>query len=68
MFQPHEQRVIDEHADLDDKLKKLSAFIKVSPIYASLDEDEQGRLRIQQAAMTAYSEVLEQRIRHFRGR
>jgi len=65
MFEPHQQRVVDEHAELYDRLGKLTVFIESSPIFAGLDPDEQGRLFIQRAAMSAYEAVLAERIRHF---
>lgn len=61
---PHQQRVIDEKADLDDKLAKLTAFFD-NPIFAGLDVAEQGRLRDQVSYMAGYSEVLSARIAAF---
>ena len=41
---PHQQRVVDEKRDLDEKLKKLTAFIS-SESFATIvqDADERGR-------------------------
>ena len=36
-LQPHQQRVVDEKRDLDEKLEKLNAFFG-SPIFAGLTE------------------------------
>jgi hypothetical protein len=61
---PHQQRVLAEQTELDDRLTKLQAFFS-NPIFSGLPEDEQGRLRKQAVAMQAYSEVLGERIAAF---
>lgn len=63
-MQPHQQRVVDERADLDARLAKLGAFFE-TPIFSSLDADEQWRLRQQHDAMAAYSGILSMRITAF---
>lgn len=63
-MQPHQQRVIDEKTELDEKLTKLCAFFD-NPIYAGLDPIEQGRLHRQKFAMMIYSETLAERIAAF---
>lgn len=63
-LQPHQQRVVDEKAELDEKLAKLSAFFD-TPIYAGLSNAEQHRLHGQSVAMKAYSDILGQRIEAF---
>ncbi|WP_204249977.1 crAss001_48 related protein [Rhodoferax koreense] len=60
----HQQRVIDEKKDLDEKLQKLSAFYS-TPIFHGLPESEQTRLLRQGVAMRAYSQVLGERIGEF---
>ncbi|NIE67459.1 hypothetical protein [Burkholderia sp. Ax-1719] len=60
----HEQRVIDEKAQLDDRLVKLVAFFG-TPIYAGLQEEEKFRLQVQSDAMETYSDVLGARIAAF---
>ena len=40
-MQPHQQRVIDEKNELDDKATKLSAFIGENPLFEKLDAAEQ---------------------------
>ena len=64
-IQPHQQRVIEEKADLDAKIAKLADFIVFSPTYKSLGSDEKDRLNRQHAAMRAYSGVLRERIEAF---
>lgn len=60
----HQQRVVDEKSDLDDKAAKLSGFLD-SSIFQSLDWREQGRLREQLAVMKRYSAILGERIENF---
>lgn len=64
-MQPHQQRVVDEKAELNDKLSKLGAFITSSPIFSKLNKAEQERLKRQQGLMAGYSEVLDERIEAF---
>ena len=61
---PHQQRVLDEKAELDDRSTKLQAFFS-NPIFSGLPADEQDRLQKQAIAMQAYSEVLGERIAAF---
>ncbi len=61
---PHQQRVIDEKRELDEKLTKLEAFFG-TPIFADLDEGEKSRLERQEEAMVSYSRILGERIAVF---
>lgn len=63
-LQPHQQRVVDEKAELDGKIVKLVAFFE-TPIFANIDPDEHARLKNQVIAMTTYSSILAQRIAAF---
>lgn len=63
-FAPHEQRVIDEHRDLTEKLNKLRAFFDL-PIFRGLADAEQVRLRAQAGFMAGYQDMLHQRINAF---
>ena len=56
-IQPHQQRVIDEKAELDAKHKKLGEFFN-SPTFKGLPEVERSLLREQFNAMSRYSGVL----------
>jgi hypothetical protein len=62
---PHQQRVIDEKSELDSKLGKLKTFFS-SPVFASVDVDEQSRLKEQAIHMQNYSLVLSERINAFK--
>ena len=50
--EPHQKRVIDEALELTDKLDKLLEFIKNNPIFRSLDNEEQTRLKQQESAIS----------------
>ena len=63
-LQPHQQRVVTEKAELDEKLAKLDAFGRTT-LFASLPAEEQGRLNRQHSLMEQYSAVLGERIAAF---
>ncbi len=63
---PHQQRVLDEKRELDEKLQKLTAFISSAKFSAIVpDEAERGRLVCQEEAMKDYSAILAERIDAF---
>lgn len=58
-----QERLLDEHAQLCDRLMRLSALIVgESPGFAALDEEDKRLLRHQRMIMLDYSEVLQDRI------
>ena len=61
---PHQQRVVDEKRELDEKISKLGPFLN-SSIFKSLDGDEQERLCDQYEVMQVYSNILRDRIAAF---
>lgn len=63
-LQPHQQRVVDEHKELTEKLNKLLTFFQ-SPIFNGLPEAERSRLRNQARFMEGYAAVLLERIEAF---
>lgn len=63
-MQPHQQRVVDEKAELDERAAKLHAFINTT-WFAGLDEAERHRMRTQFVAMNTYSDILGERIAAF---
>lgn len=63
-MQPHQERVVAEKIELDDKLAKLMAFFD-GPTYKGLTEAEQKRLVAQSGVMKEYSDILGQRISAF---
>lgn len=64
LMQPHQQRVVTEKQELDEKLEKLSAFLGTET-FRGLDEAEQLRLIRQEERMGEYSDVLGERIAAF---
>lgn len=61
----HQERVVTEKKELDEKLNKLELFIEGSATFEALKFNEQSRLRCQYNAMVEYSNILSQRIRAF---
>jgi len=61
---PHQQRVVDEQRELDDKRAALEAFT-TTPIYMKLSAIERAHLQVQYEAMTVYSHILGLRIAAF---
>jgi hypothetical protein len=64
VMQPHQQRVVDEKTELDEKLTKLNAFFSNS-VFEKLPEAERLRLAKQANIMKDYSDVLSERIAAF---
>jgi hypothetical protein len=60
----HQQRVLDERAELDEKASKLWDFLG-TPTFGLLDKAERHRLHKQYAAMQMYSDILGERIAAF---
>lgn len=60
-LQPHQERMLNEYLDLKDKVQKLDSFIKNSPIFSTLEEDEQVDMRMQLANMKGYLVRLQNR-------
>lgn len=65
MYQPHEQRVIDEYTELGVKVDKLDKFFD-SAIYDSLTSEEAVLLRKQFNYMVGYLGILADRIKLFK--
>lgn len=63
-MQPHQQRVVDEKAELDDKISKLTTFTG-GDIFKSIHQEDQDLLIDQLSLMAKYSQVLEKRISRF---
>lgn len=64
-LQPHQQRVVDEKVELDERMRKLDAFMG-TPTYFALHLDERMRLGRQMRLMNSLSLVLGDRIAAFR--
>lgn len=65
-MQAHQQRVIDEKTELDKKAIALNEFICNSPIFPTIDPEEQERMKDQRKLMSLYSAVLGRRIAAFK--
>jgi hypothetical protein len=66
-YLPHQQRVIDEKLQNDQRAQKLTAFISESPIFPTLPPAEQERMKEQNELMWQLSEILGKRIQAFGG-
>jgi hypothetical protein len=63
-MQPHQERVIAERAELDQRLGKLLKFLDTD-LFFVLDPAEQARMHRQAQLMSGYSDVLGERIAAF---
>ena len=63
-MQAHQERVVVEKSELDEKIEKLDAF-RAGTIFPTLPEEEQERLNKQLSFMRSYSGVLADRIAAF---
>ena len=61
----HQQRVVEEKRNLDEKLEKLREFIFYNPKFKSMRAKERQLLIRQKSAMTAYSHELRDRLETF---
>lgn len=66
-MQPHQDRVVAEKQELDEKLEKLLGFIEAGkgPMFSKLIVEEQERLTTQARIMKEYSNILADRIAAF---
>lgn len=64
-MKPHQERVVQEKKELDEKATKLSEFIGTNPVFLTVDAAEQERLKEQCEIMWQYSEILGSRIAAF---
>lgn len=64
-MKPHEERVVKEYEELEDKIQKLETFLD-KPMPEDMDQAQYGLLQVQLKAMETYSQILVQRIRLFK--
>ena len=64
LLAPHQARVVAEKTELDEKIDKLSIFLK-GEMYKKLPGAEQARLNDQFRVMNDYSGILGERITAF---
>ena len=60
----HEQRVVDEKKELDEKIAALDAFLE-GPVFPTLPNQDQDLLIDQVSTMDDYSDILARRIQRF---
>lgn len=66
IYLPHQQRVVDEKRELDEKIQKLTAFVYSEKLTSVVkDDDERRRLLQQDELMRQYSRILSERIANF---
>ena len=63
-YLPHQQRVIDEKAELDERRSKLAAFMR-GPGFFAIPNEDQILLDRQAGAMRLLSGILRERIERF---
>ena len=56
-------RLTEEHSELNEKIKKLSAFIQDSDTFKSLNSQHQELLKRQLNVMLDYQQILIERIK-----
>ena len=61
---PYQQRVVDEKAELDDKIEKLAKFV-YGDTFTNVETDERVRLYRQLVVMKHYAKILGERIAAF---
>lgn len=65
-LQPHQQRVVDEAKELDEKVRKLASFMRApTSAFHALPEVERMRLFHQHRAMVNYLTILYERTAAF---
>lgn len=62
----YQKRVVAEKAELDGRLEKLISFIADNQAWLSLSADEKKLLQRQEVIMEMYSDILAERISHFK--
>lgn len=63
-MEAHQERVITEKTELDEKVRKLDQFL-LGALFNTLPQAERGRLVEQSAVMRRYAEILADRIAAF---
>ena len=63
-LQPHQQRVVEEREDLEERLMKLKVFL-TSDVFQTLDDTNKDLLETQAVVMGHYLTILTARIALF---
>lgn len=64
-LQPHEERVVQERNELNEKLEKLSHFMDKTAVYIDLPKRDKELLIAQENIMVQYQQILNERIGRF---
>ena len=64
-MEAYQERVVQEQADLKEKITRLAKFVAQSPLFSTLPDEERQLLNQQLDIMGQYQWVLEQRIARF---
>lgn len=62
---PHQQRIVDEKLQLDEKIVNLQKFIETNTLFNELSDYEKHDLTQQFNTMLNYSVILQRRINRF---
>ena len=65
MLQLHEQRVVNEALELNERICSLQNFIDHNKVFLDLDAEDQMLLEEQLSYMKGYLDVLHERIARF---
>lgn len=63
-LEPHQQRVVAESKQLEDRLNKLQIFLRTD-LYAGLPEEDRELLKMQADAMALYLGIINTRVAKF---
>lgn len=64
-MQPHQQRVLEEQTQLQDRIEKLDRFINTNEIFSTLPQRERDLLASQLVVMRQYFDILTERMKGF---
>lgn len=64
-MQPHQQRVLEERAELQGRIEKLDRFITTDPTFPTLPQRERDLLANQLVVMRQYFDILTERMKGF---
>jgi hypothetical protein len=64
-MQPHQQRVLEERAELQDRIEALDRFITTNQTFANLPQRERDLLATQLVVMRQYFDILTERMKGF---
>lgn len=59
-----QERLVEEKAQADEKVKRLDAFVR-GPKFDGIHVEDRALLREQLAVMTRYAEILQERVSRF---